>query len=224
MIRIHPMPPVMVPSLQQKFMDIDVATLGHRDGLSFAPRQIQSLDKHHKIAGRAITLSLVGRDSGLLHHAIGLCRAGDVLVIQAGDDVHACLGGGVGFAAKQQGILGAVIDGVATDQLELEATNFPVWCRGLSPLTTQSHGKQGSMNAPVNIGRAIVHAGDLVFADCSGVVFLEPTECNELIDWALEKIVRGEARRKAIKDGAIFGELTGASARVLKHLHEDGVN
>ena len=133
MIEIAAMPPIMDVGIQQKLAKIDVATLGHGDGYRFAHRSIQGLNKNHHIVGRAVTVFLVGRDSGVLHHAIGLCRPRDVLVIQAGDDVHACLGGGVGFAAKTQGIAGAVIDGPATDILELEQHDFPVWCRGVSP-------------------------------------------------------------------------------------------
>lgn len=218
MITINAMPPVMDKGLQKRLLQIDVATLGHTDGLRFAHPHIQGLNKYQKIAGRAVTVSLFGRDSGLLHHAIGLCRSGDVLVIQAGDDIHACLGGGVGFAAKHQGILGAIIDGVATDVLELEEHDFPVWCCGISPLTTQSHGKKGLMNTPVMIGGVVVQPGDVVFADCSGVVFLDAGTHDKLIDWASSKIAGANKKRDAIRNGAMFGELTGASARVLKNL------
>lgn len=218
MITINPMPPVMDMNMRNKLLKTDVATFGHGDGLRFAHRSIQGLNKHHIIAGRAVTLSLVGRDSGLLHHAVGLCRAGDVLVIQSGDDTHACLGGGVGFAAKTQGIIGAVINGPATDRLELDEYDFPVWCRGMSPITTQSHGENGDMNVPVDMGGVTVHSGDIVFADCSGVIFFTPEQCEERIEWALTKIARGDETRKAIQNGTPFGERTGASERVLKNL------
>lgn len=218
MIEIAAMPPIMDVDIQQKLAKIDVATLGHGDGYRFAHRSIQGLNKNHHIVGRAVTVFLVGRDSGVLHHAIGLCRPCDVLVIQAGDDVHACLGGGVGFAAKTQGIAGAVIDGPATDILELEQHDFPVWCRGVSPLTTQSKGQDGAMNVPINIGGVAVYAGDIVVADCSGVVFLKPEQAESSADWALEKISRGDKNRKAVKNGAKFGEVTGASERVLQNL------
>ena len=218
MITIDPMPPLMDMALQKKILQTDVATFGHGDGLRFAHRSIQGLDTHKTIAGRAITIRLVKRDSGLLHHAIGLCRAGDVLVIRAGDNVHACLGGGVGFAAKTQGIIGAVIDGPATDRLELQQHDFPVWCKGISPVTTQAHGEQGKMNTPTEVGDVWVRPGDIVFADSNGVVFLSPEECQKHIDWAIEKIAKGEKNRQAVKKGAKFGDRTGASARVLKNL------
>ena len=224
MITIHPMPPIMDTQLRDKLLQTDVATFGHTDGLRFAHRSIQGLQKHPIIAGRAVTVSLVGRDSGLLHHAIGICRAGDVLVIKSGDDVHACLGGGVGFACKTQGIVGAIIDGPATDRLELEQHGFPVWCRGVSPITTQSKGEHGDMNIPIEVGGVLVTSGDIVFADCSGVVFLTEADCDAKLDWAIAKIAKGDETRKALKKGISFGERTGASARVLNNLKKNIVS
>lgn len=223
MIEINPMPPVMDGALHKKLGATDVATLGHssfdaNSGMGFAPRDIQALHHDKTIAGRVVTLSLLGRDSGLLHHAIGLCRPGDVLVIKMQCQDYACLGGGVAFAAHARGIAGAVIDGPATDRLELTELGFPVWCRGVSPITTQSIGEQGTMNMPVTIGGVTVRSGDVAFADCSGVVFLRSDQAHHWADIGVERSAKGGRRRGEILNGAIFGELTGASERVFRHL------
>lgn len=219
MIDIQAMPEVMDMDLRDRLLQVDAATIGHQDDVRYADRHIQGLDAGRNIAGVAVTLRLEGRDSALLHHAIGLCRPGDVLVIdRAGDDVFACLGGGVAYAAKEAGIVGAVIDGPATDPNELAEIDFPVWCRGISPVTTKLVGKTGSMNHPVAVGGASVNPGDIVLADCSGVVFLPAGNAGALADWAISRQDFLAERRKKLKEGVTLGTLSGASGKVLETL------
>ena len=102
-----------------------------------------------RVAGTAVTLAIPGQDSTLLHHALGLLRPGDILVVdRLGDDKHACWGGGVTVAAKAAGAVAGIVDGPCTDLTEIEDSDFPLWCRGMSPITTRLYNLGGTLNLP----------------------------------------------------------------------------
>jgi regulator of RNase E activity RraA len=93
---IGPMPEPLPAALIAKLERVETATIGHWRHWGFMDRGIQPLLREKRIAGVAVTLAIPGPDSTLLHHALGLLRPGDVLVVdRLGDDRHACWGGGV---------------------------------------------------------------------------------------------------------------------------------
>ena len=96
------------------------------------------------------------------------------MVDRLGDDRHACWGGGVTVAAKAAGAKAGVVDGPCTDLEEIEASDFPMWCRGYAPITTRLYDLGGRLNMPVCIGGAVVMPGDAVLCDDSGVLILPP--------------------------------------------------
>ncbi len=98
--RIDPMPAPLDPRLVEKLERVETATVGHSRHWGFMDRGIQPLLRRKRVAGVAVTLAIPGQDSTLLHHALGLLRPGDILVVDRhGDDKHACWGGGVTVAA-----------------------------------------------------------------------------------------------------------------------------
>lgn len=212
---IHPMPPAVDPKLLEKASRVETATVGHRRFLGFVDPAIQAILPGRRVAGTAVTLALPGQDSTLLHHIIELLRPGDVLVIdRLGDTRHACVGGGVACAIKARGVAAVVIDGPCTDVPEIEQYDLPVWCRGPSPITTRLYDVGGAFNVDVSIGGAVVHPGDLVVCDFSGVLAMPVDEAEGDMDWALGKQSGEPKTHKALLDGAHLGDLSGASAKV----------
>ena len=69
---VKPMPPQIAPSLCEQLMRVETATVGHSRHWGFMDRGIQPLLKRRRIAGTAVTLSIPGQDSTLLHHTLGL--------------------------------------------------------------------------------------------------------------------------------------------------------
>lgn len=198
---------------------VEVATIGHRRDRGFVDTGIVPVLPGKRIAGTAVTLALPGRDSTLLHHAVGLLRPGDFLIIdRLGDNRYACLGGGVAIAAKTAGAVGAVVDGPCTDPSELAEMDFAVWSRGIAPITTQLLGNGGEMNVPVTCGGAPVSPGDAVLADETGVVFIPAGEAAGAAQWAREKEANGERNRARVLAGEKLGDISGASATVLASL------
>lgn len=216
---IRDLPVQVDPQLIAKLGRAETATIGHLRQLGFADRRIQSILPGRRVAGTAVTLALPGQDSTLLHHVLGLLRPGDILVIdRLGDDKHACLGGGVAVAAKASGATAAIVDGPCTDFSEIRAEDFPVWCKGPSPITTRLYGVGGAFNTPINCGGVTVHPGDAVLADESGVLFMPANEAEAAADWALGKMAVEPKTHERLRAGEKLGDITGASKMVLAKL------
>jgi regulator of RNase E activity RraA len=212
---MNDMPPVLPAALVQLFAEVETATVGHWHLFGFMDPGIQSLLPRRRVVGTAVTVAIPGADSTLLHHATGLLRPGDVLVVdRMGDQRHACWGGGVTVAAKAAGALAGVVDGPCTDLAEIVDSDFPVWSRGVSPITTRLYDIGGGLNIPVSCGGVAVLPGDLVLADESGVLVLRRGEAEAIALEALRRQAKGAEREAAVRSGAKLGDLTGASAKV----------
>ena len=221
--RIEPMPPQISPALAEKLSRVETATIGHSQHWGFMDRGIQPLLRNKRIAGAAVTLAIPGQDSTLLHHALGLLRPGDILVVdRLGDDKHACWGGGVTVAAKAAGAIGGIVEGPCTDLTEIEDSDFPMWCRGMSPITTRLYNLGGTLNLPISCGNVAVKAGDIILADESGVLVLPAGEAEAIADAALARQERGERSQARVKAGEKLGDISGATKMVLEALKQNG--
>jgi regulator of RNase E activity RraA len=216
------MPPQISPALAEKLSRVETATVGHSQHWGFMDRGIQPLLRNKRIAGAAVTLAIPGQDSTLLHHTLGLLRPGDILVVdRLGDDKHACWGGGVTVAAKVAGAIGGIVDGPCTDLTEIEDSDFPMWCRGMSPITTRLYNLGGTLNLPISCGNVSVKAGDIVLADESGVLVLPAGEAEAIADAALARQERGERSQARVKAGEKLGDISGATKMVLDALKQN---
>jgi regulator of RNase E activity RraA len=196
----------------------ETATIGHTRQWGFCDRGLQPLLRRKRVAGTAVTVAIPGADSTLLHHALGLLRPGDVLVVdRLGDVRHACWGGGVTVAAKAAGAVAGVVDGPCTDLAEIEDSDFPVWSRGLASITTRLLDQGGRLNHPVSIGGVVVMPGDAVLCDDTGVLVLPPGEAETEARRAIEAQARGLIMQDKVARGDQLGVLSGATAMVLGH-------
>jgi regulator of RNase E activity RraA len=156
-----------------------------------------------------------GTDSAIVHYAIDSAEPGDVVVVdRLGDRRYACWGGGVSLAAHVKGIVGAVVDGVLTDRVEIEDLHFPVFGRGISALTTRAPGLTGELNVPVKCGGIIVNPGDIILADDDGIVVLPPGRVAEMVAMCLPREQQGRERQQRMREGTPLSELSGARQRI----------
>ncbi len=212
---VEPMPAAISAEVVALLEQAETATIGHWRHWGFVDREVRALLRGRRVAGTAVTVQIPGPDSTLLHHALGLLRPGDVLVVdRLGDTRHACWGGGVTVAAKAAGAKAGVVDGPCTDLEEVEASEFPLWGRGLAPITTRIYDLGGRMNVPVAIGGAVVCPGDAVLCDESGVLVLPPSEAEAEARAAIARQERGLATQGRVAKGERLGEISGASAKV----------
>lgn len=212
---IGPMPVALSAEVIALLEQTETATVGHWRHWGFCDRRIQPLLRRRRVAGTAVTVMIPGPDSTLLHHALGLLRPGDILVVdRLGDDRHACWGGGVTVAAKASGARGGVVDGPCTDLEEIEASDFPMWARGMAPITTRVLDMGGRLNHPVSIGGVVVMPGDAVLCDDTGVLVLPPGEAEAEARRAIETQARGLMTQDRVAKGEKLGTLSGASDKV----------
>jgi regulator of RNase E activity RraA len=120
----------------------------------------------------------------------------------------------VAYAAKRAGAAGIVVDGPATDWEELKEVGLPVWCRGITALTTHGLALEGAVQVPVRIGEAVVRPGDVVFADSDGVYFLVPEAVPAIVETLREREAREPGVRARLDAGEKLPDITGARAKL----------
>ena len=166
---------------------VSYPTIGHFLEDGFVDPAIRSLLDGVKVAGPAVTVRIADHDAYAMNRALLELYPGAVLVVDmSGDHRHAPVGAVTAAAATAQGAAGVVVDGVATDILELRATGLPVFARGTSSLTTKRvHSAGSAVNIPVQCGGVLVNPGDWVLADDNGVIVLSPEAAAEVLGRAL---------------------------------------
>jgi regulator of RNase E activity RraA len=209
---LQPLPAPLDAGLMDRLARVEPATIGHYKHAGFLDPDIRAVVPGRRIAGTAVTVSIPGADSTLLHHVLGYVRPGEVVVIdRAGDRRHACWGGALTVAGKARGIAGVVIDGAATDLGEIRGHDLALWCRGPSANTTKLLNFGGAMNVPVAVGGVVVYPGDAVLADENGVVVLKPGEVAHWCDIAIAEQEEEVPFNEDLKKGARLGTLSGAT-------------
>jgi 4-hydroxy-4-methyl-2-oxoglutarate aldolase len=155
-----------------------------------------------RIVGRAVTMKIkpVGLQQPTQHlgtPAIEAAQPGDIIVIDnAGQPQFSTWGGLLSLSAKLKGVSGVVIDGACRDIDEARDLQFPVYSRGLVPMTARGRVMQESFNQEVQFAGVQCRPGDLVIADGSGVVII-PREKEQEVVTAAEAVFAKEAEMAA---------------------------
>ena len=137
-----------------------------------------------KIAGRAVTMKIkpAGLQQPTQHLGtapIEAAQPGDVIVIDNGGKLEfSCWGGLLALSAKLKGVSGVVIDGASRDIDEARELEFPVYARGVVPMTARNRVVQESYNQEIQFAGVQCRPGDLVLADGSGIIII-PKEKEE---------------------------------------------
>lgn len=150
------------------------------------------------IAGRVVPVRLVpvGEADAAPYHlgtaAIETAGAQSVIVIDNGGRVEmGSWGGLLARAALRQGVVGIVTDGACRDIDEAEAIGLPIYGRGTTPRTARGRVVECPADV-IKIGDITVHAGDLIIADGSGVVFVPNEQADRVVAIA-DRITAREA-------------------------------
>jgi 4-hydroxy-4-methyl-2-oxoglutarate aldolase len=155
-----------------------------------------------KVIGRAVTIKMTAagmvkskRHLGI--DAIASSVPGDVIVIDnRGDLYNNCWGEILSCAAKKKGVLAVFIDGAARDIDVCQEIGFPIFARGVVPITARGRIMQEDFNCVIRLGDVQVRPGDILVGDVNGVVIIPPEKLAEAIS-AAEEIFEKEERMKA---------------------------
>lgn len=215
MFTIQPMPPPIPADLVDLLERVETATVGHVLHTGFVDRDIRAVLPMKRIAGTAVTIRIPHADSTLLHWLTAEVRPGDiVLVDRCGDQRHACWGGVITNAMKLAGAKAGVVDGPATDFSEIARVDLPMWCRGPSSITTKLLGVEGAINVPITVGGQVVHPGDAVLCDDSGVVVLDPGRARAVAETAIAMQEAELVLLERLRNGEKLPDISGARAMV----------
>ena len=212
MFTLNPLPPRLDSKLIERFKKAEPATIGHFRNWGFMDPGIRAMQSDVRVAGPAVTVRAPGMDGTIVGYALGQVRPGDVLVIdRCGDHRHAAFGGLVAYACKVAGLAGVIIDGVATDIGEVRQYKVPLWCRGLSAVTTKRIGLAGEFCVPVSCGGVAVNPGDVIIADECGIVVMERGQAEAAAERAIGMQEAEVASRKRLDAGEKLPDISGAT-------------
>lgn len=173
--------------LVRQYRGIAPATLGHLHNVRFMDPGIRPVQDEVTLVGPAFTVRTHGMDSSATRLIEKNARPGDVIVVdRGGDDRHATIGEFRVLKLQSLGIAGWIVDGAATDIVELRRIGWPVYSRTISALVAKPIGVEGSVGYPVQCGGVIVNSGDLILADANGVAVLSEEEARKHLEHGLE--------------------------------------
>jgi 4-hydroxy-4-methyl-2-oxoglutarate aldolase len=174
-----------------------------------------------KIAGPAVTLKYIPErltPAQAFHQkakakladrdAYALTEPGDIVVIDGGarGDISA-MGGLSTLFAKKYGLAGNIVDCGVRDVEEMRNLDYPVWSRGVTPISGKFRLEALEINGPVVCGGVSVQPGDLVVADDTGVVIVPQKIIGAVVKQAIEVSQRENRLVKAVEEGSSFEQI-----------------
>ncbi len=172
-----------------------------REGLVGA--SLRPIQDGVRIAGSAVTVSSWPGDNLMIHAAIEQCRAGDVLVVTTtSPSLDGAFGDLFATALLARGVRGLVTTTGVRDIADLRAMGFPAWSAAVHAQGTVK-ATAGSVNVPIVVGGAFVHAGDVVIADDDGVMIVPRTRAEDVLAAAEARTAKEEADREAYRSGEL---------------------
>lgn len=176
-------------------------------GLRGAVIGIRPLFGMPRVIGRAVTIKITA--AGMLKSkrhlgvdAIASAEPGDVIAIDnRGDLYNNCWGEILSCAAQKKGVSGVFVDGAARDIDFCQEIGFPVFGRGVVPITARGRIMQEDFNCPIRLGDVQVRPGDILVGDINGVVAIPPEKLDEVLKAAEGILEKEEAMRADILAG-----------------------
>ena len=156
-----------------------------------------------RVAGTAVTVLSHPGDNLMIHAAVEVCQAGDILVVATtAPSTHGMFGDLLATSLMQRGVRGLVIDAAVRDTADLRHMGFPVWTRHVSCQGTVK-ATPGSVNVAIAIDGVGIGPGDVVCADDDGVVVIERAEARWALDASLARLDKEAGTRTRLEAGEL---------------------
>lgn len=167
-----------------------------------------------KMSGPAVTVLSHPGDNLMIHAAVELCEAGDVLVVTTtAESTDGMFGELLGTSLRARGVAGLIIDAGCRDVADLTAMQFPVWSKAVSAQGTVK-ATAGFVNVEVSCAGALVRPGDVIVADVDGVVVVPREQAAEVARASEERVKKEEKNRVRLKAGELGLDMYGLRAKL----------
>jgi 4-hydroxy-4-methyl-2-oxoglutarate aldolase len=195
--------------------DLGVATVHEAQGRTGLMRPyMRPIYPGARLAATAVTVSCQPGDNLMIHAAMDVVRAGDVLVVApTAESTDGMFGELLGESCRAHGVTGLVIDAGVRDTAELTAMQFPVWSKAISAQGTVK-ATAGSVNIDVVCAGAIVRPGDVIVGDHDGVVVVSREQAAEVARLGEQRRAKEERSRERLRSGELGLDMYGLRAKL----------
>lgn len=169
-----------------------------------------------RVIGAALTVWCHSGDNLMLHKALSLARAGDVIVMNTqGNTANSGFGELIATSAVKVGVSAVIVDGTVRDAEALQTLKIPTYARGLCPNGCNKDGG-GEVGAVIACGGVAVRPGDIIIADRDGVTVVPLADAAEVAAAVKLQLEREEKRLQEIAKGVIVRPEIDETLRRLK--------
>lgn len=183
----------------RRFLEIPVANISDcMARMTAGGADLRPMHRAGKLLGPALTVRTRPGDNLMVHKAMELAEAGDVIVVDAGGDrTNAIIGEIMVRYARTRGIAGFVINGAIRDSDVIGAGDFPVYATGVTHRGPYKDGP-GEINVPIALNGMVIEPGDLIVGDSDGLLCVPYDEVE-----AIRSMAKAKSDAEAVTMAAI---------------------
>jgi regulator of RNase E activity RraA len=202
--RVLPSPPRISDELLSRFRGLASSNLADAMGrFNFMDPAIKARSGL-PLCGLAVTVNCRPADNLMIHKALQVAQAGDIVVVAtSGNTASAVFGELMCHTAVAQKLGGIIVDGAIRDVDAITRLRFPAYSRTVSPGGCDKDGP-GEINVPISCGTTVVAPGDIVVGDEDGVAVVPRAHAEEVLQLVGALEAREEKRIAEIRAGTVF--------------------
>ncbi|MCX6629212.1 MAG: 4-carboxy-4-hydroxy-2-oxoadipate aldolase/oxaloacetate decarboxylase [Candidatus Solibacter sp.] len=195
--------------------DLGVATVSEAQGRRGLMRPyMRPIYNSARVSGSAVTVWCQPGDNLMIHAAMEVVAAGDVLVVATtSESDDGMFGELLGESCRAHGVVGLVIDAGVRDTTELTCMNFPVWAKAVSAQGTVK-ATAGCVNVEMVCAGAMVRPGDVIVGDQDGVVVVPRKAAVEVARLGDQRRAKEERSRARLKAGELGLDMYGLRGKL----------
>ena len=203
-------------SLVDALCEAGTATVHEAIGrVGYVGPHLRPIQQDVRIAGSAVTVLSHPGDNIMIHAAVEMCEAGDILVVtNTAPSTHGMFGDLLATSLMARGVRGLVLDAGVRDTMDLRSMGFPVWSQHVSCQGTVKS-TPGSVNVPVVLGGVTVQPGDVICADDDGVVVVPRLDAGWAVQQTQARLAKEETMRGILESGELGIDVYGLRQKLI---------